>query len=259
MVLSALLGAVFGSFLNVVIYRLPLGMSLALPPSHCPVCGEKLKWYHNIPVLSYIFLRGKCAFCKTRISPRYIFVELLNCFLWLICYLLYGNTLFTFTAMIFLSVLICVFFIDSEHMIIPDSLNIIIALLGLILALFGNNALSASPLDRILTAIGMLCFGLLLFFSFKFFAKKKLSEEEISNSLPPQACSSAGNSFSSPSLPLPLPAVYLSLRQDFLPAANRPANLTPSGPSLPLHQLFRCSSAILSLIFMSVFLIRRLK
>lgn len=54
MVLSALLGAVFGSFLNVVIYRLPLGMSLALPPSHCPVCGEKLKWYHNIPVLSYI-------------------------------------------------------------------------------------------------------------------------------------------------------------------------------------------------------------
>lgn len=173
MVLSALLGAVFGSFLNVVIYRLPLGMSLALPPSHCPVCGEKLKWYHNIPVLSYIFLRGKCAFCKTRISPRYIFVELLNCFLWLICYLLYGNTLFTFTAMIFLSVLICVFFIDSEHMIIPDSLNIIIALLGLILVLFGNNALSASPLDRILTAIGMLCFGLLLFFSFKFFAKKE--------------------------------------------------------------------------------------
>ena len=75
MVLSALLGAVFGSFLNVVIYRLPLGMSLALPPSHCPVCGEKLKWYHNIPVLSYIFLRGKCAFCKTRNSPRYIFVE----------------------------------------------------------------------------------------------------------------------------------------------------------------------------------------
>ncbi len=173
MVLSALLGAVFGSFLNVVIYRLPLGMSLALPPSHCPVCGEKLKWYHNIPVLSYIFLRGKCAFCKTRISPRYIFVELLNCFLWLICYLLYGNTLFTFTAMIFLSVLICVFFIDSEHMIIPDSLNIIIALLGLILVLFGNSALSASPLDRILTAIGMLCFGLLLFFSFKFFAKKE--------------------------------------------------------------------------------------
>ena len=71
-ILAVILGLCIGSFLNVVIYRLPLGMSLAKPSSHCTKCNYSLKWYDNIPVLSYVFLGGKCRKCKTRISPRYI-------------------------------------------------------------------------------------------------------------------------------------------------------------------------------------------
>ena len=83
-VLTALLGLCVGSFLNVVIYRVPNGMSIAMPPSHCPKCGYKLKWYDNIPVLSYIILGGKCRSCKEPISPRYTIVELLIMLLWLL-------------------------------------------------------------------------------------------------------------------------------------------------------------------------------
>ncbi|MFN4197352.1 MAG: prepilin peptidase, partial [Caldimicrobium sp.] len=66
-----LLGLIIGSFLNVVIYRIPKGISIISPSSHCPKCGKKLKWYHNIPVISFIILRGKCAYCGEKISLQY--------------------------------------------------------------------------------------------------------------------------------------------------------------------------------------------
>ena len=75
------LGACVGSFLNVVIYRLPRGESIAFPGSHCPSCGRAIRWYDNIPLLSWLALAGKCRFCKTRISPRYIIVELVTALL----------------------------------------------------------------------------------------------------------------------------------------------------------------------------------
>jgi leader peptidase (prepilin peptidase)/N-methyltransferase len=74
----AVLGAVIGSFLNVVIYRLPRGESIVSPPSRCPKCGRWIRWYENIPVLSYLALRGRCAGCRTPISPRYALVELIT-------------------------------------------------------------------------------------------------------------------------------------------------------------------------------------
>ena len=82
-VLTGLLGLCIGSFLNVVIYRVPLGMSVVYPPSHCPKCDYKLKWYDNIPVLSYCLLGGKCRSCGEHISFRYTVVELANMLLWL--------------------------------------------------------------------------------------------------------------------------------------------------------------------------------
>ena len=84
-ILAGVFGLCVGSFLNVLIYRLPRGMNIVFPASHCTNCNYKLKWYDNIPVLSYIILRGKCRNCGARISPRYTIVEILNCLIWLAC------------------------------------------------------------------------------------------------------------------------------------------------------------------------------
>lgn len=136
-VLSAIFGLCVGSFLNVVIYRLPNKMSLAVPGSHCPKCKYALRWYDNIPVLSYLFLGGKCRKCKTHISFRYTAVELVNLLLWLLSALLFfeKSIVLACVYMIASSVFICVFFIDLEHKIIFDRFQIILLALG-VLALF---------------------------------------------------------------------------------------------------------------------------
>lgn len=77
LILSFIIGLCFGSFFNVLIYRLPRKESIVFPPSHCPNCNYKIKWYENIPVLSYIFLRGKCSNCSKPISIRYPIIELI--------------------------------------------------------------------------------------------------------------------------------------------------------------------------------------
>ncbi|MEG1710756.1 MAG: prepilin peptidase [Clostridia bacterium] len=172
-IFTCLFGLAIGSFLNVVIYRLPLRMNLSYPPSHCPVCNARLKWYHNIPIFSYLFLGGKCAFCKAPISPRYMIVELLNMILWLLCYLKFELSIFTILAMIFCSALICVFYIDFEHMIIPDSINILIAILGVIACIFCSNSIGAMWYDRLIGGIGMFVLTLALSFGFKAILKKE--------------------------------------------------------------------------------------
>ena len=139
-VLFGVLGLCIGSFLNVVIYRLPLGMSLAKPDSHCTNCNYFLKWYDNIPVLSYIMLGGKCRKCKQKISPRYMLVEIFTCLCFLASALLFWKTspVYAITLALTSCMLICVFFIDLEHLIILDRFHIFIALLGIV-ALFYDN------------------------------------------------------------------------------------------------------------------------
>lgn len=137
-ILTGLLGLCIGSFLNVVIYRVPLGMSVVYPPSHCPKCDYKLKWYDNIPVISYCMLGGKCRGCGEHISFRYTVVELANMILWLASVFLFFSfdaygIIKTVCVMVLSSVLICVFFIDLEHQIIPDRFSVILAVLGIIL------------------------------------------------------------------------------------------------------------------------------
>jgi leader peptidase (prepilin peptidase)/N-methyltransferase len=116
----AAFGLVIGSFLNVVIYRLPLGMSVAAGRSFCPSCKTQLKWYHNIPVLSYMALRGKCGFCHAHISIRYPLVELLTaaCGLYLLWQYHLSIPFYVFSALC--CALIVIFFIDLDHQIIPD-------------------------------------------------------------------------------------------------------------------------------------------
>ena len=132
-VLTGILGLCVGSFLNVVIYRVPIGLNLAKPDSHCPRCGYRLSWFDNIPVFSYLFLRGKCRKCGVRISPRYMLVEIFNALLWLLAAFLFWekSIVYAIVCMVALSTLICIFFIDLEHMLIFDRFTILVFLCGL--------------------------------------------------------------------------------------------------------------------------------
>jgi len=130
--LSALTGLAVGSFLNVVIHRTPRGENIAWPGSHCPDCGQPLRWYHNIPLISWIILGGKCAFCGNTISWRYPLVELLSSLLWLILFFRIGPVWhFPFVASSF-SALLALTVIDFKYLAVPDSINFFALAMALI-------------------------------------------------------------------------------------------------------------------------------
>jgi leader peptidase (prepilin peptidase)/N-methyltransferase len=139
-ILAGLIGLCVGSFLNVVIYRVPNGMNISKPASHCTKCGYELRWYDNIPILSYLMLGGKCRKCKEHISIRYTLVEIFNMLLWLLSvYLFFEESIvYCIISMIASSLLICIFFIDLEHMLIFNRFSISIAILGIIAMFFDN-------------------------------------------------------------------------------------------------------------------------
>ena len=118
------LGLCFGSFLNVCIYRLPLGKSVVAPRSACPDCGDLIPLYHNLPVLSWFILRGKCRACKQPISPRYLVIELLTGLLFLGCYAHLGFTLATLKCIVFGFLLLGLVFTDAETKLLPDALTL---------------------------------------------------------------------------------------------------------------------------------------
>ncbi len=130
------IGAVFGSFLNVVIYRLPRKMSIVNPPSHCPVCGERIKPYDNIPILSYIILRGRCRNCGAMISPRYTIVESIVAFSFLFGYLRFGLGMEYIGFVLLTLLLVPIAFIDLDVMLIPDSIAIPGIVIGLLVGIF---------------------------------------------------------------------------------------------------------------------------
>lgn len=127
----ALSGLFIGSFLNVVIYRLPLRISMARGRSFCPACGHNLSWLDLIPLASYLALRGKCSYCGARISPRYPAVELCNALLWVALYMVYGLSLPALLYAIACSSLVALACIDFDCKLIPDRFNIIIGATGL--------------------------------------------------------------------------------------------------------------------------------
>lgn len=118
----AIVGAVIGSFLNVCIYRIPKAESIAYPPSHCGRCGKRLKALDLVPLFSWLFLRGKCRYCRSKISPRYAVVEVLTGLTFLLLYRKYGISFDLLASVFIMSILIAVFFIDLDHRIIPDGL-----------------------------------------------------------------------------------------------------------------------------------------
>jgi leader peptidase (prepilin peptidase)/N-methyltransferase len=131
-------GSMVGSFLNVCIYRMPLGLSVVSPPSHCPHCKYSIPWFLNMPLLTWLVLRGRCKNCRAPISGRYFLVELLTAVMFLGCWLMYGHASawLALTYALLIAGMIVATFIDFEHYIIPDEITIGGTVLGVVLSFF---------------------------------------------------------------------------------------------------------------------------
>lgn len=134
MIVSFIMGVVFGSFYNVCIFRIPEKLSIINPPSHCYNCNSRLKPLDLVPILSWIMLKGRCRYCGEKISYRYALIEFLTGILFLLVFNKYGYNIQTIYYLIFISMLIIITFIDIDHYIIPDCLIIF----GSIVAILAN-------------------------------------------------------------------------------------------------------------------------
>jgi leader peptidase (prepilin peptidase)/N-methyltransferase len=139
-VFAFILGSIVGSFLNVVIVRLPEGQSIVRPRSRCPQCGDAIPWYLNIPILSWLYLRGRCRACKTPISIRYPIVELITATLFLASLVTFGLSLAFLATVIMASGLVAITFIDIDIWEIPDEISIPGMVIGSLLRPFAFGA-----------------------------------------------------------------------------------------------------------------------
>ena len=131
-----LMGLCVGSFLNVCIYRLPAGRSIVRPASACTGCATPIHWYDNLPVVSYLILRGRCRTCRTTISPRYPIVELLTASFGLALWMRFGWQPQTVVYFLFVAALLVIAFIDIDHRIIPDAISLPGIPIGLLCSFF---------------------------------------------------------------------------------------------------------------------------
>ncbi|MDD8013491.1 MAG: prepilin peptidase [Acidobacteriota bacterium] len=168
--LAIVLGLIVGSFLNVVIHRLPLKQDIVFRPSHCPRCQAAIPFYLNVPLLSYIVLLGRCRSCRAPISPRYPLVEALTAFSFWLATNAYGFSLHAGATAVFLSLLIALTFIDLKHMILPDELTLGGSAVFFIYSFFHPEV---GPLEAVLSGGGAA-----LFFAALFYAYLKLRKAE---------------------------------------------------------------------------------
>ena len=154
-------GCIVGSFLNVCIHRMPLGLSIVSPPSHCPHCKYSIPWFLNLPLVTWLSLRGKCKNCAAPISPRYFLVEFLTGVAFLGCWLAFGreSAWLALVYSLFLAGLITATFIDFEHFIIPDEITLGGMIVGFILSLalpaLHGETMATTSLIRSLLGIGV--------------------------------------------------------------------------------------------------------
>lgn len=165
---SFILGIVIGSFLNVVIYRVPRRENLSKPGSHCPICNEPIKWYDNIPILSYIALGGKCRICRTKISIQYPLIELLTGFLFLLVYFKFGYSLKTLLFFAYVSILLSLSIIDIKNYFLPDSMTFSLIILGLI-----SSGLTGLSYELSFVGAGAYAFPFLLIYGYGEYVFKK--------------------------------------------------------------------------------------
>jgi len=168
-ILIVFCGLAWGSFLNVVIYRLPRGMSLMRPSSFCPRCKTKIKFYDNIPVLSFLILRGNCRKCQKKIAISYPLVELITPLSLLLLYFHYSLSFLFFASCLFTSALIALCFIDFYHQILPDVITLPGLVLALIYSLFRSDVTLTKALVGAVTGAGFL----LLVYGIYYLLRKK--------------------------------------------------------------------------------------
>ncbi len=135
--IAFIFGGLVGSFLNVCIGRIPNGESIVTPPSHCPNCKTPIAFYDNVPLLSYLFLRGRCRACRERISPRYFAVELMMALLAMALWHWFGFSFSFFVGFVFVAALIVISFIDLDVRIVPDVISLPGIILGLVFSVVG--------------------------------------------------------------------------------------------------------------------------
>ena len=133
-----ILGALWGSFANVCIIRMPQGKGVVVGRSFCVKCNKKIQWFDNIPIISYLLLKFKCRNCKTKISFQYFLVETISLINFLVLYLIFGISLTTLFLIILSIVFLIIFFIDLKHYIIPNSLTYSMMILGFIKSFVPN-------------------------------------------------------------------------------------------------------------------------
>lgn len=148
-----IIGAVIGSFLNVCIYRLPKNLDIISTRSFCPRCKKKIKWFDNIPLISFLILKYKCRFCKKHISIQYFLVELVSAVFLCLTFSLISNLLDLILLSLIFYIFIVIFVIDLKNYIIPDSLNFSLILLGIIKNFFPETSLNLNQ-DMFQTLIG---------------------------------------------------------------------------------------------------------
>ena len=153
--ITFIVGAVVGSFLNVCISRIPEGESVVHPPSHCPKCQAMIPFYYNIPLFSYLFLRGHCWSCGARISFRYFAVELLMASLAVVLLYQFGLGLAFVVGFVFVAALIVISFIDLDVRIVPDVISLPGIVIGILFSVVGRYLIS-DPLDIVPTPLGAL-------------------------------------------------------------------------------------------------------
>ena len=170
-----ILGSIWGSFCNVCIYRLPNNESVVKGRSFCPSCKNKIKWYDNIPFLSFLFLKGKCRNCSNKISFQYFLVELISAISFVTIYFIYGISITTLLLIILSIFFIIIFFIDLKHYIIPNELTFPLMVIGFIKSFNPNLNQTIFP-NYINSLIGGL-FGYSIIWLIIFFYKKVRNKE----------------------------------------------------------------------------------
>ncbi len=155
-VLCFIFGAIVGSFLNVCIYRIPRDASIVRPGSRCPACATAILYYDNIPLISYVLLRGRCRKCGRPIPIRYPLVEVITAVLFVVFYRVLGLSLELPVSLVFASLLIVISFIDLDHLIIPDILSLGGLLLGVLLSFLRSSFTYTDSLGGVLVGAGLL-------------------------------------------------------------------------------------------------------
>ncbi len=159
-ILVFVLGIVFGSFCNVLIYRIPKGEDFVKTPSHCMSCEKRLRWYELFPIFSYIFLLGRCSSCKTKLSPQYPIIELSNGLLWLLVFYKFGVSLESLLGVFLVSALLVLSVIDIKTKEIPIQTTVFIGVLAVIKTAFDYQ----NWLDHLLGFLAITVFLILLLF-----------------------------------------------------------------------------------------------